>query len=739
MENGQNEQIELKGVVEDITFRNDDTGFTVLVLAADGELVTVVGVLPGITCGENLRVRGNWDFHPAYGRQFRAELCERSMPKTADDLLKYLSSGIIKGIGPSTAMKIIEKFGENTFDVMENQPERLAEIKGISGKKALEIGKNFKDQFAVREVMIALERFGMTTSECLKAYMAFGVKAPEVVSGNPYILCNSDLGIGFERADEIAENLPGSVNKIDRVLAGIIHVVKTNVYNNGHTCLPRKQMLTPCTRLLDIDEAEAEEAVSELIRQKRLVSETFGDREYLFLPNIHRAEINASNRIIQMLAFPPAGKLTLQREIDEIEISEGIKYEEKQRLAITMAIQKGLLILTGGPGTGKTTTLNGILRIMEADGLDVLLAAPTGRAAKRMSDVTGREAKTIHRLLEVEWDSHDRPVFSRNQSNPLECHAVIVDELSMVDISLFSSLLDALPIGCRLIMVGDSDQLPAVGAGNVLHDLIESGRLPVVELKEVFRQAMESVIVTNAHKIVSGEMPDLTVRDRDFFFMERNNPYSAAQTIVELCASRLPNAYGYTAEEKIQVLCPSRKGETGTNNLNRLLQARINPPAPGKKETRIAGRLFREGDKVMQIKNNYNVAWERFGEEGTGIFNGDIGVLKEINQPDGTMRILFDDRDTVYPIEFASELEHAYAVTVHKSQGNEFEAVIMPAVDVISQLAYRNILYTAVTRARNIMIIVGSEETVRTMVNNNKQTKRYSALKKFLLRDGEGL
>ncbi|MCR4614821.1 MAG: ATP-dependent RecD-like DNA helicase [Clostridiales bacterium] len=739
MENGQNEQIELNGIVEDVTFRNDDTGFTVLVLAANGELVTVVGVLPGITCGENLRVRGGWDFHPAYGRQFRAELCERSMPKTADDLLKYLSSGIIKGIGPSTAIKIIEKFGENTFDVMENQPERLAEIKGISEKKALEISKNFKSQFAVREVMIALERFGMTTSECLKAYMAFGVKAPETVEENPYILCNSDLGISFDRADEIAENLPNKTDKINRVLAGVIHVVKTNVYNNGHTCLPRKQMLVPCTQLLDISEDEANEAVDELIRQKRLVSETFGDKEYLFLHQIYRAEINASNRILQMLAFPPAGKLTLQRDIDNIEIAEGIKYEEKQRLAITTAIQKGILILTGGPGTGKTTTLNGILRIMESDGLDVLLTAPTGRAAKRMSDVTGRDAKTIHRLLEVEWDSHDRPIFSRNQTNPLECHAVIVDELSMVDVSLFSSLLDALPIGCRLIMVGDSDQLPAVGAGNVLHDLIESGRIPVVELKEVFRQAMESVIVTNAHKIVSGEMPDLTVRDRDFFFMERKTPYSAAQTVVELCASRLPNAYGYTVDEKIQVLCPSRKGETGTNNLNRLLQAAINPPAKGKKEIKTAGRLFREGDKVMQIKNNYNVMWERDGEEGSGIFNGDIGILKEINQPDGTMRILFDDRDAVYPIESAAELEHAYAVTVHKSQGNEFDAVIMPVIDIVAQLAYRNILYTAVTRAKNIMITVGSEETIRAMVNNNKQTKRYSALKKFLLRDGDSL
>ncbi len=486
----------------------------------------------------------------------------------------------------------------------------------------------------------------------------------------------------------------------------------------------------------ELTQDEIDSAIDTLVEQKRLVSEVLMDKEYIFLPNIYRAELNASNRMLQMLRFPPPGKMTLQKEIDDIELHEGIKYEEKQRLAITMAIQKGLLILTGGPGTGKTTTLNGILRLLEADGLEVALTAPTGRAAKRMSDVTGREAKTIHRLLEVEWDSHDRPVFNRNQSNPLEYHAVIADELSMVDISLFSSLLDALPIGCRLIMVGDSDQLPAVGAGNVLHDLIASGRLPVVELKEVFRQAMESVIVTNAHRIVSGEMPDLKSRDKDFFFMERKRSSSVADTIAELCTVRLPKAYGYTVDEKIQVLCPSRKGEAGTNNLNRVLQARINPPASDKREVMVAGRLFREGDKVMQIKNNYNITWEKDGEGGEGIFNGDIGVLTKINTVDGTMKILFDDRDTLYPIESAVELEPAYAVTVHKSQGNEFEAVIMPAIDIVPQLAYRNLLYTAVTRARNIMIVVGTTEQVRKMVENNKQTRRYSALKKFLMRDG---
>lgn len=726
------EQIELCGSVEDVTFRREDTGFTVLDLSSDGELVTVVGILPQVTAGEELHLVGYWDFHASFGRQFRARLCERSLPATSADLLRYLSSGVIKGIGPVTAQKIVEAFGEDTFDVLENNPRRLSSIKGISLAKAEKISREFREQFAVREVMIALEKFGMTPLECLNAFKIFGSNAVNTITQNPYILCNEGVGISFPRAEKIAISIPEKPDESFRIMAGVIHVIKHNLAN-GHTCVPRDKLFEPCNELLGANKESIEASIESLIGQKQLITKKIEGRDFIFIPNMYFAESRAANVIKFMLKFPPAGRETLQKDISKIEQQENIKYESKQRLAIETAVEKGLLILTGGPGTGKTTAINGILKIFEMDGLNVALTAPTGRAAKRMSDVTGREAKTIHRLLEVEWDNNDRPVFNRCQSNPLEANAVIVDELSMVDVSLFSSLLSALALGCRLIMVGDSDQLPPVGAGNVLHDLIASEKIPVVELTEVFRQAMESRIVTNAHKIVRGEMPDLECRDRDFFFMERNNPALAAKTISELCSTRLPKAYGYSSFEDIQVLCPSRKGQAGTVNLNRLLQDVLNPPENDKNEIAYpSGKTLREGDKVMQIKNNYDIIWEKGSESGSGIFNGDVGVLRKINKGNSSMIIVFDDRQAIYSFEAAAELELAYAVTVHKSQGNEFEAVIMPAVDVIPQLAYRNLLYTAVTRAKSIMIIVGAKQDIYKMTNNNKKSRRYSALKYFL-------
>ncbi|HZJ78095.1 MAG TPA: ATP-dependent RecD-like DNA helicase [Clostridia bacterium] len=726
------EKIELSGIVEDVVFRKEETGFTVLEISTDGELVTVVGVLPQVVAGEKLLLEGYWDFHASFGRQFKALQCQRSLPSTSADLLKYLSSGVIKGVGHITALRIIEAFGEETFDVLENDPRRLASIKGISLGKALKINKNFNEQFAVREVMIALERFGMSPSECLKAFKLYGPEAVKNIKENPYILCNEGIGISFPRAEGIAESMQQKPEDKFRTMAGIIFVIKHNL-SNGHTCLPKDKILRPCIQLLGVNEESVLAGIDSLISQKRLICKKVNGREFVFLPHIYTAESRAAQSIGFMLEFPPAGRETLHSDIKKIEQKEKIEYEEKQKKAIVMAVEKGLLILTGGPGTGKTTALNGILKIFEMDGLDVALTAPTGRAAKRMSDVTGKEAKTIHRLLEVEWDESDNPVFNRNQSNPLEVNAVIVDELSMVDISLFSSLLMALPLGCRLIMVGDSDQLPPVGAGNVLHDLIGSEQLPVVELTEVFRQAMESRIVTNAHKIVKGEMPDLNSKDKDFFFMERRRPELAAKTIAELCSERLPKAYGYSPFEDIQILCPSRKGQAGTINLNKILQNVLNPPQKGKNEIVFpSGKTLREGDKVMQIRNNYNVTWEKGEESGSGIFNGDVGLLKNINKSGATMTIVFDERVADYPFDAAGELELAYAVTVHKSQGNEFEAVIMPAVKVIPHLAYRNLLYTAVTRARSIMIIVGTVEDIKRMAQNNKESQRYSSLKHFL-------
>ncbi|NLO45037.1 MAG: ATP-dependent RecD-like DNA helicase [Clostridiales bacterium] len=729
-ENEKDKTEELRGGVEGITFRKEDTGFTVLELNSGGELVTVVGVFSQINEGEEVCLKGHWDFHRTFGRQFRAELCEWKLPSTAGDLLKYLSSGVIKGVGPSTALKIVEKFGDESFEVLENEPRRLARIRGISLAKAEAISARFKEQFAAREVMISLERFGMTASECLKAFKLFGRDASETIKLNPYILCGESVGIGFERADAIAAAMPERPDNIFRTMAGIVHIIRHNL-SNGHTCVPREKIYEPSLALTGVGKAEADEAIEQLVSGKRLISSKLEGREFLFLPHIFNAEKDAADHIKAILRFPPPTMSTLDEEIKLAEKKNNIVYEEKQRLAVKTAVEKGLLILTGGPGTGKTTALKGIISLFEQQGLDIALAAPTGRAAKRMSDVTGREAKTIHRFLEVEWDESDRPVFQRNERNPIEANAVILDELSMVDIYVFSSLLKALPIGCRLVMVGDSDQLPPVGAGNVLADMISSGLLPTVQLTEVFRQSMESLIVSNAHSIVRGEMPELNVKDRDFFFMERE-VCDTAETIAELCSSRLPKAYGYSSLDDIQVLCPSRKGGAGTACINRALQERLNPRGASKKEADIRGTLFREGDKVMQIKNNYNICWEKENESGTGVFNGDIGILKAIDTKKGMLVVDFDGRVADYPLESALELELAYAITVHKSQGNEFEAVIMSAVGVARQLLYRNLLYTAVTRARSMMIIVGCRGQISAMTKNDKKSKRYSALKSFL-------
>ena len=728
----------LFGVAEEIIYRKEDTGYTVLDVASeDGELITVVGVLPEIAAGEEVHFTGNWDRHPTFGRQFRAESVERAMPSTAATMLKYLSSGAVKGVGPSTAVKIIEAFGEDAFDVIENDPERLAKIKGITAAKAKAISEEFRKTNEVREIMIKLEALGLTANESINVFRVFGGYAVLRVTENPYMLCIPEIGISFERADAIAAALPQATKPEYRIEAGILHVVAYNLSSNGHTCLPREKMLSPCSDLLDIDKDTIDIAMDTLVEQRQLTAFEMDGKEYLSLPYIHEAECMAAYKIKMMVKFPPAGRRTLDKEIEKLEKANGITYEKHQKEAIMTAAQKGVLILTGGPGTGKTTTVNGILELFERDGLNVVLCAPTGRAAQRMSEITGKEASTIHRLLEAERGSDDRMAFKRNEKNPLEADVLIVDELSMVDVILFSALLSALPIGCRLIMVGDNDQLPAVGAGSVLHDLLESGLLPVVELSEVFRQAMQSLIVTNAHRIVSGEEPDLSRVDNDFFHMERESSDKAVYDIIDLYRNRLPKAYGYDPVKDIQVLCPSRKGDTGTANLNRLLQEAVNPPAKGKNEYKNMARTFREGDKVMQIKNNYDIVWERRDargkvEQGEGIFNGDIGTLLSIDRRAAVMKIDFGGRVATYPAESFKELELAYAVTVHKSQGSEFEAVIMPVIGVPPNLCYRNLFYTAVTRAKSKMITIGTRETILRMVENDRKIKRYSALKYLL-------
>lgn len=727
----------LTGIIEEITYSNDSTGFGVVEVDAGGEIVTVVGVLGAVAVGEEVIFQGEWVMHPTFGRQFKALRLQRTLPADASGMLRFLSAGIVKGVREATASKIVEKFGADTFNVIENEPERLAEIKGITKQRAKKISKDFKMQFVARDVMNKLSDLGLTQQEAFNAYSLYKSNAVDIITENPYAFVDDSVGITFERADEIAFNLP-EVPVFDyRCQAGVVYVVRYNL-NNGHTCLPRSSILKPAMSLLDCSEDEAEIAIDNAIDGNQLVQEIIDGREFLFLPNIYRAESSIAERIQVMLRFPPQQKEIAPEEISAFEKSNGITFDEKQRQAISIAVNKGMLILTGGPGTGKTTTVKGIISLMKNRGMEVALAAPTGRAAKRMTELTGYEAKTIHRLLEVEYrEGSTEPEFVHNIRNPLDCDAVIVDELSMVDVTVFSALLDALPLSCRLIMVGDKDQLPPVGAGNVLADLIKSGLIGVVSLDKIFRQAMESMIVSNAHRVVNGEMPVLNNSDisSDFFLLNEDSRYNAPSKIVNLVTSRIPAGYGYDPMTQIQVLCPGRKGETGTENINALLQSRLNPPAPGKAELHNRGYILREGDRVMQIKNNYDVPWFKNGENGTGVFNGDIGILTKIDRANDIINVMFDDREAMYSFENAKEIELAYAMTVHKSQGSEFEAVVLPTINTPPKLAYRNLFYTALTRARNLLVIVGNQGSIRAMVENDKKSRRYSALVHFLNKD----
>lgn len=733
----ERESENLTGTIEEITFSNDSTGFGVVEVDAGDEIVTVVGVLGSVAVGEEVVFQGEWVMHPTFGRQFKALRLQRTLPADASGMLRFLSAGIVKGVREATASKIVEKFGSDTFNVIENEPERLAEIKGITKQRAKKISKDFKMQFVARDVMNKLSDLGLTQQEAFNAYSLYKSNAVDIITENPYAFVDDSVGITFDRADEIAFNLPDGPVFDYRCQAGVVYVVRYNL-NNGHTCLPRNSILKPAMSLLDCSEDEAEIAIDNAIDGNQLVQEVIDGREFLFLPNIYRAESSIAERIQVMLRFPPQQKEIAPAEISAFEKSNGITFDEKQRQAIGIAVNKGMLILTGGPGTGKTTTVKGIISLMKNRGMEVALAAPTGRAAKRMTELTGYEAKTIHRLLEVEYrEGATEPEFVHNIRNPLDCDAVIVDELSMVDVTVFSALLDALPLSCRLIMVGDKDQLPPVGAGNVLADLIKSGLIGVVSLDKIFRQAMESMIVSNAHRVVNGEMPFLNNSDinSDFFLLNEDSRYNAPSKIVNLVTSRIPAGYGYDPMTQIQVLCPSRKGETGTENINALLQSRLNPPAPGKAELHNRGYILREGDKVMQIKNNYDVPWFKSGENGTGVFNGDIGILTKIDRANDIINVVFDDREAMYSFENAKEIELAYAMTVHKSQGSEFEAVVLPTVNTPPKLAYRNLFYTALTRAKNLLVIVGNQGSIRAMVDNDKKSRRYSALVHFLNKD----
>lgn len=730
---GESTLYEMSGTVERVIFRNEKNQYTVLELNNSEELVTVVGTLPFVSAGEELKVIGVWSNHPSFGPQFKAEVCERSRPATAAAILKYLSSGAVKGIGAATAARIVETFGENSLEVIEKEPERLAQVKGVTKSKAKRISEDFQQANGIKDVMARLGKYGITPEESVRIWKRYGAHAEECIRQDPFCLCDEELDIDFARADTIAASLEMPQDDSGRIRAGILHVLRHNA-DNGHTCLPRDRLAQVAARMLQVEVESVGGTLRSMEETFDVQAQTFGEREFIFLPRYYQSETYSADRLKMMLRYPPQSIVGVEGAIKEVEIRENIHYAAEQKEAIVQALEKGFLILTGGPGTGKTTTLNGIIRILKNKGETVLLAAPTGRAAKRMSELTGEEAKTVHRLLQVEWDDQDNPVFSRNERNPLECDAVVVDELSMVDTLLFEGILRALPLGCRLILVGDCDQLPSVGAGNVLGDLIASGMFPVVQLTEIFRQSMESLIVTNAHRIVAGQMPELRDKAHDFFFLPLRRAESISNTIVDLCARRLPASYGYSVFQDIQVLAPSRKGELGTIELNHRLQEALNPPEKGKKELSIGGSILREGDKVMQVKNNYNLPWTRSdGTTGEGVFNGDVGILVEIDKAAGALTVAIDDKMVLYDTDHANELELAYAATIHKSQGNEFQAVILPMFPGPKQLQYRNLLYTAVTRAKSLLILVGEEGTIQKMVANDRKTRRYSGLLRFLL------
>jgi len=728
--------ITLTGRVEAIVYQSEQTGYTVLELDSGTHLVTVVGELPGVAVGEEVALTGRYQNHPTYGEQFRAQLCERHMPASAAAILKYLSSGVIKGIGPAMARRMVTRFGDETLTIIEKEHGRLAEVYGISAKKAADIYAQYKQIFGIRTAMLYLAGFGIDTSASIRVWKMWGNFTQERLEADPYALAGEEIGLTFEQADGVAAKLGLMPDDPRRLKAGLCHVLSHNL-KMGHTCLPEDRLLPTAATLLDTDSGDVSlaGALEETEREGGLIADTFSGRRYFYLPKLYTAETFIAGRISLMIENTPPTPADHTKEIDALEKSLAIRYDDKQKKAVDMALSCQIFILTGGPGTGKTTTLNAILTLLEGQGEKVALAAPTGRAAKRMSEVTGREASTIHRLLEVDFRDPEtgKHNFKRDEKNTLPAGVVILDEASMVDTLLLYSLIKAMRLSCRLILLGDPDQLPSVGAGNVLRDLIESDLVPTVHLSQIFRQAQGSLIVRNAHAIVKGEMPDLSDRESDFFFLAKRDYADSAQTVVELCARRLPEAYGFSPIWDIQVIAPSRVGGIGTTELNRLLQEKLNPKDPLKAQYLFGNITYREGDKVMQVKNNYDLTWKRDdGEQGTGVFNGDIGVIEMIDKPSQTLLIRFDDRVAEYSTDKADEIEHAYAVTVHKSQGSEFEAVIIPLMNYHQKLYYRNILYTGVTRAKKLLILLGKKETVGQMTANDRKVLRYTNLKSMM-------
>jgi exodeoxyribonuclease V alpha subunit len=720
---------EIEGTVEHIVFQNEENGYTVCELVlSDDDLITAVGQMPFLTVGESIKALGQWTTHPSFGRQFKVEYFEKQLPATENAIRKYLSSGAIKGIGVVLADRIVDKFGSDSFDVIENHPEWLTDISGITKKKAEKISERFREAFGVRSVMMfCREFFGPATA--VKVYKKWGGSAVDVIKANPYKLCECIHGIGFETADRIAASLGSEKNNPDRLRAGIIYFLTFSANQNGHTFIPRDKLIPAACSMLDGDEGGIENALEELLSEGTAVSVKFGGREVVYLKDYFEAERYIAAKLAQLHSLCERVSLRdADRFVDMLEFELDITYASMQRNAILNAMESGVMVLTGGPGTGKTTVIRALIAVFEKMGMRIALSAPTGRAAKRMSEATSREAKTVHRLLETEFSGDDKPSFRRGEHDLLDEDVIIVDEASMVDTLLFSSLLKAIKPGARLILVGDADQLPSVGAGTVLFDIIESGKYPSVALTEIFRQAASSLIVRNAHAINRGEMIDIKSTDSDFFFMRRSGSNEIAETVASLVTERLPKKYGEEIINNLQVITPTHKGASGTDNLNILLQARLNPPSKHKAEKKFRERVFRVGDKVMQTKNNYDAVWEKNGIEGVGIFNGDIGVITDIDLKEETITVVSDDRRIVYDFSQTDELELAYAITIHKSQGSEYGTVVLALSDFSPRLLTRNLLYTAVTRAKDMAIAVGHENTVYNMINNDRQVRRYTGL-----------
>ena len=739
------EALQLVGTVKNIIFQNQENGYTVLRLDVGGdEPVTVVGCLPFAAPGEGLTVDGVWERHPSHGEQFKASAARRTLPTGEQHIYEYLASGVVKGVGPATAALLVRAFGARTLDVLSDDPEKLAEVRGVSLRKAREICETFRRQTGMRQLMEFLSANGLKPEYAMRLYKLYGDGALELVRANPYLIASDRVGGQFDEADALALSLGFEEDSPQRISAALIFEMKHNL-NNGHSFLPREKLAAATAQLIGVDQDTAEECLDVLADEGEVVLEPVANVNAAYLRRLYEAETYTARTLSAMARIVLPGVGSPDDLADALEMETGMRYAPQQRQAIELAASRQLLAITGGPGTGKTTIIRAILRLYGQTGIDCLLAAPTGRAAKRMTELTGQEAYTVHRLLGAAWSGEDDELtFRKNETDPLRCGAVILDECSMVDIILIQALLKALPKGCRLVLVGDADQLPSVGPGSFFLDVLRSGAAASVRLTEVFRQSGESRIIRNAHMINRGETPELRENKGDFFFLQRGTGEKTAATVTELCRDRLPKNMGFAPGE-IQVLSPTRRGETGTYALNRRLQEALNPPSPSKKEKIFGETVFREGDRVMQIRNNYDIVWCRGGdtaaimdgrsapgsalETGTGIFNGDMGTILRIDTDNELIWIDFDEKLTWYGFDQLSELEHAFAVTVHKSQGSEYRAVVLAAGRASSRLLSRDLLYTAVTRARELLVIVGDAAVVQAMIDNGRKTRRYSGLR----------